>query len=106
MSSTAWLGSAARRQPDRDDDLADDRRVVLEQQVVVLADGAVDHVLDGNNAGGVGRPGRERLEYGAEAANGSPVHVAEGREHRVLGERSGLAGVDDLAAGWVAFHGW
>ena len=79
---------------------------MLEQQVVVLADGAVDDVLDRHDAGRTGRPGCEGLEYRAEAADGSSVHVTEGREHRVLGERARLAGVDDRAAGWRAFHGW
>ena len=78
---------------------------MLEQQVVVLANGAVDHVLDRNNASRVGRPSRERLEHSAKAADGSSVHIAEGGEHGVFGKRAGFAGVDDRAAGWRAFHG-
>ena len=106
MSSTPWPGSAARDSRTGTTTSPTIVEVVLEQQVVVLADGAVDDVLDRHDASRIGRPGREGLEYGAEAADGSSVDVTECREHRVLGERAGLAGVDDSAAGWLAFHGW
>ena len=38
-------------EPDGHDDLADDLQLVLEEQVVVLADRAVDHVLDRDDPG-------------------------------------------------------
>ncbi len=44
-------GQRREAEPDRDDDLAADLQVVLQQQVVVLADGAVDDVLDRDDAG-------------------------------------------------------
>ena len=57
MSSSRWPGQRGEAQPDRHDDLAADREVVLDQEVVVLADRAVDDVLDGDDAGR-GRPAR------------------------------------------------
>ena len=93
----ALAGQGGQAQPDRHDDLAADLEVVLEQQVVVLADGAVDDVLDRDDAGrGVARG--DGLEDLAEAAERDALDVAEGREDGVLGERAGLAGIGDRAA--------
>ena len=71
---------------------------MLEQQVVVLADGAVDDVLDRNDSGRGAARG-DRLEDLAEAAEWSPRDVTERGEDGVLGEGAGLAGVDDRRPG-------
>ena len=92
-------GERGEAERDRHDDLAADREVVLEQQVVVLADRAVDDVLDRDDAGGGGTR-RDGLEDRPEAAQRGPRHVAERREDGVLGEGAGLAGVgDDIGHG-------
>ena len=49
-------GQRGEAEADRDDDLAADLEVVLEEQVVVLADRAVDDVLDRDDAGSRGLP--------------------------------------------------
>ena len=61
-------GQRREAQADRHDDLARDLEVVLDEQVVVLADGAVDDVLDRDDAGR-GLAGRDRVEDRAEAAD-------------------------------------
>jgi hypothetical protein len=50
----ALSGQGREAEPDRHNHLARDADVVLDQQVVVLADGAVDDVLDGDDASGRG----------------------------------------------------
>ena len=97
MSSRRWPGQRREAEPDRHDDLAADLQVVLEQQVVVLADRAVDDVLDRDDAG-VGLAGRDDLEDLAKAAQRDPRDVAERGDDRVLGERAGLAGIGDRRA--------
>jgi hypothetical protein len=64
---------------------------VLEQQVVRLANRAVDNVLDRDDTrvGAAGGNGRENI---AEACLRAPRKVTEDREGGVLGERAGLAG--------------
>ena len=84
-------GQRGEAEAHRDDDLAADDEIVLEQQVVVLADRAVDDVLDRHDAGGR-VAGRDGLEDGAEAAERRPGHVAEDREDGILGEGAGLPG--------------
>ena len=49
-------GQRRQAEPDRHDDLADDLQVVLEQQVVVLANGPVDDVLDRDHPGAAAAP--------------------------------------------------
>jgi hypothetical protein len=67
---------------------------VLEQQVVVLADGPADEVLDRHDAA-IGLAALDGLEHLAEATDPAARHVAERREDRVLRERAGLAGKRD-----------
>ena len=89
-------GQRSEAQPDRDDDLAADHEVVLEQQVVVLADGAVDDVLDRDDAGARRhrrRPPRRRR--GTPPSGTRAGVVPEVRQDGVLGEGAGLAGVGD-----------
>ena len=92
-------GQGRQRQPDRHDHLPADGQVELEQEVVVLADRTVDDVLDGDDAGGR-VAGRHRLEDGPEAGQRCPRHVTEGDEDRVLGERTGLAGIGNGSVSW------
>ena len=77
MSSSRWPGSAARHSRTGTTTSPRICEVVLEEQVVVLADGAVDDVLDRDDAGR-GPPGRDGLEDLAEAAERRPRDVAEG----------------------------
>ena len=74
---------------DRHDDLADDDEVVLEQQVVVLADRPVDEVLDRQDAGDR-TPPDDCLEHLAEAAHAERDRIDEVRLHRVVSEGAGL----------------
>jgi len=67
---------------------------VLEKQVVVLAHGAVDDVLDRDHAGHRVAPA-DRLEHLAEAPQWRAPDIAERREHRILRKRPGLSGVGD-----------
>ena len=91
-------GQRGETERDRDDDLTADLQVVLEQEVVVLADRAVDDVLDRDDAGG-GIAGGDRIERLAEAAERDARDVAECGDHGVLGERAGLAGIGDRKVG-------
>ena len=98
-------------QPDRDDDLAADDQVVLHEEVVVLADRAVDDVLDGHDAGRCESRG-DRIEDRPEGAQRDALDVAERLEHGVLGEGAGLAGIcHGSGVGWshpaslAAVHG-
>ena len=85
-------GQRRKAQVDRDHDLAPDLEGELEEQVVVLADRAVDEVLDGDDAGG-GASGHDCLEDGAKAAHGERRgRGAEVRVNGVLRERTWLAG--------------
>ena len=85
-------------QADRHDDLGADDEVELEQEVVVLADRAVDDVLDGHDARD-GIAGGDGLEDLPEAAERLALDVTECREDRVLGERARLARVRDVVTG-------
>ena len=85
-------GQRRKAQVDRDHDLAPDLEGELEEQVVVLADRAVDQVLDGDDAGG-GASGHDCLEDRAEAAHGKRRgRGAEIGVDRVLRERAWLPG--------------
>jgi hypothetical protein len=87
-------GKGRQAERDRHDDLAADLELVLEQQVVVLADRAVDDVLDRDHAGG-GVARRDDLEHLAKAAQRDAIDVAEGGQDGVLGEGTGFAGIGD-----------
>ena len=65
-------GERGEAQPHGHDDLAGDRQVVLDEQVVVLADRAVDDVLDRHDAGG-GITRRDRVEDRPEAPDRDAV---------------------------------
>ena len=68
----AWQGQQV--MDDRQLDLADDRQVVLEQQVVVPVDAAANRVLDRQHAVG-DRAGLHRVEGFFEAPAGQQVGV-------------------------------
>ena len=87
-------GERGEAERDGDHDLAPDLQVELEQQVVVLADRAVDDVLDGDHAGRCAAIG-DGLEHLAKASQRRPLDVAEGGDDGILGEGAGLAGVGD-----------
>ena len=92
--------SGQRRQAEADGhhDLAHDDETVLQQQVVVLADGPVDEVLDGDDAQ-VRLAGLHGLEDAEEALHRAAQDVSAEGEDRILGERARLAGIGDEAAG-------
>ena len=52
------------------------------------------------------RPWQLLSTYNTAGAGKAISDRGERGEDRVLGERAGLAGVDDRATGWRAFHGW
>jgi hypothetical protein len=66
---------------DRQFHLADDRQVVLEQQVVVAVDAAADRVLDGQDAVR-DAPARNRGEHFVEAVERDRFGVRAGAERR------------------------
>ena len=74
---------------DRQLDLADDRQVVLEEQIEVAVDAAPDRVLDRQHAV-VGRPRVDRVEDVLEAAARHELGVGIHLPRRRLAERSGL----------------
>src|SRR4029077_11531625 len=81
-------------QTDRHDHLATDDEVELDEQVVVLADRAVDDVLDRYDAGR-GLATGDDVEYLAEAAERGALDIPERREDGVLRERPRLTRVGD-----------
>ncbi len=81
-------------QPHRHHDLAMDHEVELDEEIVVLADRAVDDVLDRYDAG-ICPVITYGLEDGAEAAERAAWCIPERRQNGVLGEGSGLARIDD-----------
>ena len=87
-------GERGQAQADRHDDFAADDEVEFEEEVVVLADGAVDDVLDGYDAGHRIAPG-DGLEDLAEGAERGARDVTEGRQDGILGECAGLTGIGD-----------
>ena len=89
-------GQRREAQPHGDDDLADDGEVVLDEQVVVLADRAVDDVLDRHDARARRHPPATASKTARKLPTAMRSRSPERREHRVLGERAGLAGVGDL----------
>ena len=91
-------GESGETEPDRHHDLAADHEVVLDQEVVVLADRAVDHVLDRDDAR-VGLAVGHGPEHRPEAAHARARHVTESGKDRVLGERTGFAGEHDGETG-------
>ena len=86
---------------DRDDHLAPDDEVVLEEEVVVLADGAVDDVLDRHDADRRSTRG-DGLEDGPEAQRRSRDVAQGGKDgvppRKAPGSRAG----DGRRSGMVA----
>ena len=79
---------------DRQFHLSDDRKVVLDQQVVIPVDAAADRVLDGQDP--VRRPGgRNRLEHLVERLAREHVGVVAVTERRGLAVGPGLPLVGD-----------
>ena len=75
-------------------DLADDRQVVLEQQVVVAVDAAADRVLDRQDAVGRGA-GLDGVEHLVEAAAGDQPRVGVDPPGRRFTEGAGFALIRD-----------
>ena len=91
-------GQRREAQLDGDDDLGSELEVVLEQEVVVLADGPVDAVLDRDHPGH-GPARLDLVEDVAEPRQPDAVDLAERRPDGVLGEGPGLTGERDPPAG-------
>ena len=82
---------------DRHLHLADDRQLVLDQQVVVAVDAAADRVLDRQHAI-VRRSLLDRGKHVFEALAGNQLRVAAHQPRRRFAERSRFALICDLHA--------